>query len=186
MSPVERSAGGGGGGGGGFTTIFTTTLAAPATSIDITGIPGTFTTLRLYTLLRSDGAVAGTTVTQVVFNGDTGANYDFAQVFGNSGGAGGGASSSITHALSPIEIRGGSEANLFGTSESIIAFYANTSTFKTIYSLFGTGFSTANLSAAGLTTSTWRSTAVINRITLSPNDGTHYVTGCVVLLEGQT
>ena len=182
MSPIARS----GGGGGAISQIFSSTAGASVSNFDITSIPGTFTVLRLISFLRDDSAGAGPTVPQVTFNGDTGANYDFAQVFFQSPSASGSSGSSQTHGFGGGEVQGGSAANLFAPGELVIPFYANTTGFKIGFSFQGSDFSNSALSTSGTIGFTWRSTAAITRITVTPNLGSHFVAGSAVVLYGMT
>jgi hypothetical protein len=151
--------------------VFDSTLAIAAASFDITGLPTTYAHLRVEVQARSDAAA-----TDVVFfcrlNNDSAANYDtqYTRAYGASFDAIESlAATSITLGNIPAAT---APASVPGGFEIVIPNYAATTFNKTLTSQgthkYGTASTNARLWLAG---GHWRSSAAINRITLTPSAG---------------
>jgi hypothetical protein len=67
-----------------YEKIATTTLSSAAATIDFTAITGTYTDIRL--VLSAIGTSIGTTI-RMRFNSDTGTNYSYSAIYGDSASA---------------------------------------------------------------------------------------------------
>jgi hypothetical protein len=186
MSPIERSAGGGGGGGGAWTLISTQTLNASAASIDIQNIPGTFNHLFLVIIARGDGAVLEANIL-IRFNSDAGGNYDAEDVFSNNAIAGGagvnaGTAARVGNAISALGTSPG-----FGQAQTMFPFYSQTTALKGWITQSGRMSTVGDASRYTIDQwqGQWRSSAAINRLTLTLSTG-NYVAGTAYTLHGIT
>jgi hypothetical protein len=160
-------------------------LASPQVNIDIQNIPQNYASLLLYTVLRDDSAGAGLTAASVRFNGDAGANYDVQYLEGQGSTAGAGESYANTSLGLPLEATNGNPAGLFCEGEFSIPSYAGVVANK---SMLGVTTSKIGVSSGNERTRTagghWRSSAAINRITITPGLGSNFVAGSRVTLYG--
>ncbi len=165
--------------------ITRTVLVGTAATIDFSAIPATFENLMLEFMGRGDQAAAFVSAFMTL-NGDTGANYDTQDVYGNV--AVPGAAQSIA---------GNNFKNLFVAAASATAgscsifrvwipSYART-TFRKMVLANITGIIAADgngmldsVQMSGL----WRSTAAVNQITLTPSAG-NFAAGTVCSLYGE-
>ena len=184
MSPIASV--GGGGGGGALSQIADVLLAAPAATIDITAIPGTFNHLVLVTFTRT--AIAGTQEGLVCrFNNDATANYYFDRVKGS--GTGASADEGVATGSAELGVAAGNTApaNHFAGACCVIPNYAKTTGSKSIVhmSISALAFSATNIipRIGGIL---WDNTAAINRITLLGSAGNNFVTGSRAVLYGLT
>lgn len=138
-----------------YTPIATTTLASAAASYTFSAIPATYTDLVLVSNVKVSSV--GEAV-QIQFNGDTGNNYSFTQLYGN----GSTVTSSRSSNLSIIYISNDSSATNYGTAITQIMNYSNTTTYKTTLGRFAEASATS-WSDVGL----WRNTAAITSLTLT-------------------
>jgi hypothetical protein len=176
--------GGSSGGSSGATTkISSATLGAPAANLDITSIPGTFTSLELHALVRSDqGASSNTALT---FNGDSAAHYDRQTSGANATSGIAAAGTAESGILSILYAITGTTASVFTTLRVVIPFYSGTTAFKncfissTEFQTLGTG-ATYEVDNSGFL---WRSTAAITRITIAPAAG-NWIAGSAYALYG--
>lgn len=170
--------------GKGIGSISDTTLGAPAASVDITSIVGTYA--HLFVVIYSRCSIVGTVeYVSSRFNGDTAANYDFQLLQGSAAVVSAAeqfAQTSATVGLMPGSTAG---ANLFGLSIGFIPHYAGTSNNKAVIGLSATKNGTTGGSmVVDLAGGSWRSNAAINRITLFPQSGSNFATGTRVTLYG--
>ena len=152
-------------------------LAAPAANITFSGIPQTFSELRLLAVGASVYSIEGDRWT-VSVNGDTGGHYDLQ----NIAGANASASASVKNAqglwyianFSPGDMPGASAtAGVAGILEVIIPNYAGT-TFQKVGKWYS-GYSDAATAGADQiavsATVAWRSTAAITSLKVAAGDG---------------
>lgn len=155
---------------GASTTIFHQQLAAPSRTIDTgaNAIPATFAHFQIICRLRTTQAVVND-IGVITMNGDTGANYDRASVTWN----GTGVSFSSTYATTgmTMDALGASAgASRFATIFATFADYTDPSSFKNGQAT-GAEIGTpadGNVRLSLTTDWTWKSTAAINRITITP------------------
>lgn len=151
-----------------YTPIATQTLGSTASTITFSSIPSTYTDL---VLVMIGGLTAAGSI-QIQYNGDTGSNYSYTNIYGYGTGYGSGRGSSLTKA----EIGGSWSANTVVLCN--VQNYANTTTYKTAITRYSDPTDTV-----GANVSLWRSTSAINQITLT-NNSTTYRSGTVVTLYG--
>lgn len=158
-------------------------LASPQATIDFASIPQGYAHLFLVFQGRHSGAAPD--VMAIRFNGDSGANYDFEKVQPN------GSTTTSFEFLAQTSLQ---SYNLPGTNApgttpgSVVVDipnYAATAFEKTCHL---EAFMKTTLVAGAMYDQflggTWRSTAAINRITLSTNSGSSFVAGTRVTLYG--
>ena len=141
-----------------YTPIATTTLGSAAASYTFSSIPSTYTDLVL--IVQGTSTASGVAV-NVQYNSDTGSNYSKTMMYGNGSAAGSQRNSNATSA---------GIGSMYSTMGQIIANiqnYANSTTYKTSISRFGsTGDNTAAF--VGL----WRNTAAITSVTVTTDSST--------------
>lgn len=161
------------------------TLAVDGT-FDIQNIPATFAHLELIMYLRSDFASPDDWAV-MRFNGDSGANYSYAHVFFAASDA---MFWDALHGEAKTYVRfviPGDTAlsNSFVSSSYNIPNYANTIGLKAGH---GESFDYVNTIdqavRVGKFGGTWKSVAAINRITITPLDGTKFKAGSRISIYG--
>lgn len=174
------------GGGGTLSLISRQLLAAPAASVTFSSIPQTYENLVLEIIAACSDATAGIDL-HAQFNGDTGANYDWAGSYAS--GAGGGQEGQVAATSMKIGYGVGTTApaNQAALTHIRINGYARTTFLKTAIAQAD--------SVQGATTTTtfmeslmgnWRSTAAINRITFTDASGGNFIAGSVFSLYGES
>jgi hypothetical protein len=157
-----------------YTPLATTTLGSNAASYTFSSISGSYTDLILV-------ANAQTTTSQdalrAQFNSDTGTNYSYTQLYGNSGGA----SSNRGTSQTGVRISNGSpnSGSSFGISRTHFMNYSNATTYKSTVTRTDEA-STITSAFVGL----WRSTSAITSITIYPESGGNILTGSTFTLYG--
>ena len=152
--------------------IATTTLGSSVASYTFTSIPSTYTDL---VLICNGTANAESCYAFQVGNGsvDTGSNYSSTMIYGTGSVAGSDRTSNATNGTL------GRTSNTITTSYAYFQNYANTSTYKTVLSRGG-------IAAQGVVgvVSMWRSTAAINTIKLTIDQGGNIASGTTFTLYG--
>jgi hypothetical protein len=151
--------------------IANTTMPSDSSSMFFTAIPQHYAQLRLDVYARGTVSATGTSLL-LRFNGDTGTNYDRQYVYGLAATAQAGEAFAQT-SCDPIDIPGATAgANLFTAGEIIIPYYAGTANNKELSSKYArkTGTATGTMEIV-VTACSWRSSAAINAITLTPTSG---------------
>jgi hypothetical protein len=142
-----------------YEPIATITLGSDTSTITFSNIPSTYTDLRL--VISAKVASGASDYFSLRFNGDTGGNYSFTWLGGNSGGAQSGRFAGLNQNLLGFVTSNAEDANLFAPIVVDIMSYSNTTTKKTLLSR--SGFPTAR---ADVHVNLWNSTAAINSIVL--------------------
>lgn len=150
-----------------YEPIASTTLASAVSSATLSGIPATFTDLRLVITLRD--ATSGYGLLRV--NSDSGSNYSRTVLRGDGSAASSFRSSNNTE----FYCKGTTAANSYAMTSIDFMSYANTSVFKTMLAA-DAGFDTQ----VERTVYLWRSTAAVTSISLLS------VTGGATLAAGST
>lgn len=160
-----------------YEPIATTTLSSPATQIDFTSIPNTYTDLRIVFV----GTTSSTGyVVRVRFNGDSGNNYSSTYIDGTSAGSAGSSRYSNVQRLTAGQgFTSTTELNLVTYD---IFSYAGSTNKSTLFTQQqdnnGTGAVAYNV---GL----WRNTAAITTIRLFTDDpSVNFITGSRATLYG--
>jgi len=154
-----------------YEPIATTTLGSAQSSYTFTSIPATYTDLIIIANTKNtanNGDEVG-----IQFNSDTGTNYSRTRLFGNGASASSGRNSNTN--------KGALQINSTSDFTPLIAHvqnYANSTTYKTVISR---GNAAGYVSAY---VSLWRNTAAITSITLLPDSGTTFTSGCSFTLYG--
>jgi len=146
-----------------YTPLATTTLGSSQASVTLSGISGSYTDLVL--VISAQGTSAGLDQDiNMTFNSDTGSNYSRVRLYGNGTSA---VSTRDTNASSITIGNMPAASSVLGSGNSIIQIqnYSNSTTYKTSIirtntsSTYGTVFAIFGM---------WRSTAAITSITLTP------------------
>ena len=148
-----------------LTFISSQTVSSPVTSVTFSSIPQTYTDLRIFISGRSDhGAHYGGGTLR--FNGDTGNNYSFKRIYGDTTTVGSSAGSSVS-SITDWDVNGGTTtANTFGSVQIYIPNYTSNK-FKSC----SIDYSVENNASAGingLDAGLWSDTSAITSITLYP------------------
>jgi len=148
-----------------YESISTVTVGGGgASSISFTSIPSTYKHLEI----RGIGQInTGTEYALVRFNSDSGANYSIHYLNGSGAAASAGAATSSNQAAMFYGMGMPSTANTFGAGVCAILDYADTNKYKTVRSL--DGFDANGSGGIELCSSSWRNTAAITSISLTPN-----------------
>ncbi|HEY7418282.1 MAG TPA: hypothetical protein VH593_24085 [Ktedonobacteraceae bacterium] len=156
-------------GSGAFVPIADVLLSSPQATIDIPGIPQTYTHLVLVTSLRCSGAT-GNDQAEVRFNNDSGNNY--AYQFLRAGGSSASASENLSASFVYLGQPAGASApaNAFDVATMDINDYASSSKNKATLSRFSTrGADTTGGFQMGHCAGFWKSNAAITQLTIICN-----------------
>jgi len=146
-----------------FEPIATTTVSGTPATVTFNSIPQTYTDI-YYVIYTPTFAGVNT---NMQFNGDTGSNYSWTQLYGDGTSAASARANNITYMLSGIS---DGTAAIHGH----IMNYSNTTTFKTMICRGGGNrYVDADVNL-------WRSTAAITSITVGPS----WSNGSVITLYG--
>ena len=172
---------------GGLTKITEQILSGVAASVVVSNIPATYRHLVLTVVARSDYASSANVDLLVQYNGDTGANYDYSNSYGNStfGGA-------VGAAMTSARLGGMTAAGAVGTNAAYpsgmtitVYDYARAQWIKTA-SAIGFGASGPGVAPYVLWAgANWRNTAAIASLTLFPASG-NFVAGSAITLWGMS
>ncbi len=174
------------GSGGAVTSIQQIVTAASQATVDFTSIPATYSSLRLVWMAQE--LQAGTAITTLkckVNNDGTSGNYTSTGRIGAQNGAA--FASDIAASAAGVDIGALPQSGNTGIAsggELIIPSYAGTTFHKRLLAHSGEDDGTTNLTVI-LETSRWKSTAAINRLTMSTT-GTGFTNGSVFTLYGWT
>ena len=178
-------AGAGGAAAGAYELISTTVLSTTATTVTFSSIPQNYKHLQIRTTSKSNYTSAGYQGSrQLIFNGDYTSNWSSHRIWGT-----GSTVSSEAYGLSGATGGYGwgianSGTSMFDASVIDILDYTSTSKNKTLRSLSGfTNTASADYRIA-LTSAAWRSTAAVNEILFTMNDGSSYQVGTRFSLYG--
>jgi hypothetical protein len=153
-----------------YEKIATTTLGSSQSSVTFSSIPATYTDL----VIIINSVMSNASELRYRFNGDSGSNYSFIQLY-NSGGGVAGSSRDSNRTIG----RMGSTRTAQNVHIGHINNYSNTTTYKTVLSRESAGGSDSVQAFVGL----WRSTSAINEIVFSAETGT-FSSGTVFTLYG--
>ena len=153
---------------GSYESIASVTVGAGGTSsIDFTGIVGTYTHLQIRGIMNSTAADG----LYLAFNGDTGSNYVYHRLTGNGTTTGTGSGTSMaTGTKINVGIGFPSTANIFGPMIVDILDYSNANKYKTTRTL--TGGDTNGGGGVEYDSGLWMNTNAVTSIKLSPTVGT--------------
>jgi len=160
-----------------YTPIASTTIGTAITTVSFSSISGTFTDLVLVYSTKSQGGYDYQN-SSITFNGDTGTNYSYTQLYGDGSSAASNRQSSQNNILVGVDI-GTTQAGKFSVNILNIMNYSNTTTYKTLMTRKNATPSLVS-TAVGL----WRSTAAITSMTISRDDSNGFSVGSTFALYG--
>jgi hypothetical protein len=153
------------------------------TSVTFASIPGTYTNLKITSSCQTDSS--GGQNLDVQFNGDTGSNYIWQQIYafgtsintvGNSG--------LVTHAqIAPVSSSAVS-GNWPGVFVTVIPNYSGT-TYNKLFSTSGTRQEPTTIQLIQNYAGGWQSTAAITSAKIFVDSGNNLVAGCTFSLYGE-
>lgn len=153
-------------------------LDIAASSFDFVAIPQTYKHLQLVWQARGT-TVAATTACTLLFNGDTGANYDYEVIFGNVNTPTAALSTADTNLDGFLIPAASATAGSAGAGDASIPYYAGTTFWKQILLREVAVKEGLAIFRGG----NWRSTAAINRITVTVAAG-NFAAGSRMTLYG--
>jgi hypothetical protein len=152
---------------GDYESIATVTVGAGgAATVSFTSIVGTYKHLQIRSIQRNTTSGTGTQIGLVQFNSDTGTNYSRHNLVGNGSTASASATTSTTGVYMGVMPQAGDTANAFGASVMDILDYSNTNKYKTTRTL--EGLDTNGGGEANFRSGSWRNTAAITSIVITP------------------
>lgn len=163
---------------GGAMTLLADDLKASAEAdFDFTSISGSYKALIVFYKLKSDDTTASADFSLMTFNNDTGSNYSYRQVNGNTSWSftNGDNQTSMRLASAATEQTSTDDPNAFSQGRFIIYDYANTDNWK-VFSAEGVYLQDALTSRLQHqhNKGVWESTSAINRITVVPTNGSNW------------
>lgn len=173
--------------GGGWQFIEERILTSSVASITFSNLSAIYKTLVLQCEARTDAALEGDDIL-LRFNGDSGANYDWSQIFYNTGTGATGATIIATNQIFLANTEAAnSRANNYAPSLSFIYGHADTDREKWVDCIQNGRF--GNVSAAAdvfiaARRGRWRNTSAITSIVLVPGTGPNFVSGSRFRLYG--
>jgi hypothetical protein len=143
--------------------ISSTTLGSAQSSIGFTSIPGTYKSLQIRGINKSNSG--GATVSlNMQFNSDTGTNYGIHTLSSDGTTVSAYGQGAYTSTLGPLS---GGQANTFGAFIFDILDYASTTKNKTVLMFGGVDENTSG-AYIRLASSVWVNTSAITSITMKP------------------
>ncbi len=153
-----------------YESIASTTLSSSQATITFSSIPSTYKHLQVRAMMF--GSTNGVDAPYLRFNGDTGSNYSFHTLLGES------AAARAQNATSTSSINiGGFWFGLIGVNPNVsvidILDYADTAKYKTTKTFTGQNDG-ATYGSIGLGSGSWRNTSAINSITILNSGSTNF------------
>lgn len=174
----------GGGGGGAVAQLSQTILGASNPTLSASSLSGSYTSLRIDLLLRSDYASASQEDFQMTFNSDTGANYQY-QGLSNGTGFGATAANYIRSNNLVCASGGGSAAGNFTSMVIQVPYYASTTAYKTALIQLDHPRSSSSQFAT-FEDAQWRSTSAITSVSVVSLQSANWVAGSAITVWGIT
>lgn len=156
--------------------LYDSTLGGAAPNFDVTGIPASYAHLLLLLDARGDTA-ATTTAALLRFNNDSGANYDYNQMFSFGAAPTQADSQAQTSMIIGDIVAASGTANRSGSIAATIMNYASATFSKNVVAEAAVprGTTTNDLGVE-INMGTWRTTSAVDRITILPGAG-NFATG---------
>ena len=148
---------------GAMIPIATVTLGSTTTYIDFTNIPQNYTHLQVRGIGNAVYTATDYSDFSFYFNSDTGANYAWTRLRGNSTAVGSDVQTGYSRGLATYLCLTPSTSNYFGSTIIDILDYTNTNKYKTTFSMGGIDFN-ATGSGVGNVGTLWLNTAAITPI----------------------
>jgi hypothetical protein len=149
-------------------------------SIDFSSIPNTYSHLML--ILSGRGVSVSIDYAKLTFNGDAGSNYNWGVLYPSPSSGPGDYSTNAQTAIQAGTINDNSAAPRAALIKALIANYANTGFYKTVF--IDNAFGGALMATGQIAAGEWMSVAAINEITLTPSSGLNFAEGTVATLYG--
>lgn len=173
---------------GAMSVIARTVLGSAAASVDFTGIPSTYETLRVVYTAKGTGS-SGTIwpIMYVRFNGDTGANYGW-QTHRAQGGSGG-LNDRSTTAVTSMTMGYAVDSSTFVTAGFAadgvmdLPSYCRTTYAKKALGLWNGRYKLEDAGQTGEWAGVWNNTAAVTQLTFFLSEG-NFATGSVFTLYG--
>lgn len=134
---------------------------------DVSTLASTYKHLQIRAIQRDTSSSTGASGTWFWFNGDTGSNYSWHRLKGQSGAVGSDTATSTTRILAGVGGRNGNSGNIYGVTICDILDFASTSKYKTTRGLAADVNSTAEIE---LTSGNWRSTSAITTVGIAADN----------------
>lgn len=166
-----------------YEPIATQTLGSTVNSVTFGSIPQTYTDLVLIFFVQDNASGSTFANAQIQFNGDTGSNYSWLEMYGNGTSAVGQSANNNT------TIWGGyisTVSGVFSANSMQIMNYSNTTTFKSTIGRANLGVTSPNTTTVTeAIVGCWRNTNAISSIKInSANAGTLFSVGSTFTLYG--
>jgi hypothetical protein len=154
---------------GAYDSLATVTVPSGGlASITFAGIPTGYKHLQIRAMIKRSGGTAADN-TNLTFNGDTGSNYVWHQLYGDGTSA---SSSASTSQSSIRTIHSDATANVFGVGIIDILDYSATTKYKTTRTIAGYDDNNTTVGYALFRSGLWQNTSTVTSVTLTPNSGT--------------
>ena len=147
----------------------TTVPSGGVASVSFAGIPTGYQHLELRMFAHSNRAT-NPEYLKINFNGDTAANYSWHYLYGQGATAGVGAGANAAYMFSQYYGGAAQNANTYGSGITEILDYASTNKYKTIRDL--AGYDDNGNGSVSMQSGSWRNTAAISSIVITPGGGT--------------
>lgn len=169
---------------GGMTLIEEKLLTSSAASFDFTSIPAVYRSLKIILHARSDKS-SGVSNTNMIFNNDTGNNYDSRYIYNTYAGTIASQPAQATDKIFCGNISAlNATAGMAGSIELTIPNYSGTTFRKNaIFYNFSIESEADDETSCVLGGGHWRNTAAINRITIMPLSS-NFIAGSIASLYG--
>lgn len=159
---------------GDYDSIQTVTVGAGGSaSITFSSIPSTYKHLQIRAIMRDQRATYGNSGQYLQFNSDTGANYSWHNLQGDTSNATARSGANQNQMYGNSAAGGGAPSNTFGVMVADILDYADTNKYKTVRMLSGVDINGTVAGYGGiveLMSGSWRSTSAITSITVAPSN----------------
>jgi hypothetical protein len=167
---------------GNFVNLGSVTLASAQGSVTFSSIPGSYRLLKIFCGTASSSASTADGM-QLVFNGDTGANYQDSQGIHGAGTFDGASIAQRNIGVGAV-VQASLSPNASAT-EITIPDYAGTTFYKTLtaQAAYADSFNSNKMEWEGLS-GTWANTAPVSSITLTLDTGSNFVAGSTFTLYG--
>ena len=153
-----------------YDSIATVTVGSGgASTVTFSSIPSTYTHLQIRFISRNNRSGQSVDALNIKANGDSSAIYANHRLQADTSSANASGGSSLGSAIFSQTPASTATANIFGVGIIDILDYSNTNKNKTFKTL--SGFDANGSGYAGLYSGLWASTAAINSLTISSNDG---------------
>jgi len=163
-----------------YEPIATSTLGSAQASISFTDISGNYTDLIIAGSLRCNDVSSGATNALIRFNDDSGANYNYMVILGDS--VSGSSSRGINSTSLLVSSVGNDTPLRYSVEKWEIFNYSNTNTFKSVLLNHMVNFGNQVQVFSGL----WRSTSAITKISITLDGSTNLASGSSLTLYGVT